>query len=148
LAIAGTLSDESDEDWYTFDTVDTDEKIGNSYHIEIAFTANSEEFVFDVVRGEACTGADMSHSNLTSYTWCVDGTSGGDGGMPIGEKECGKFDGGTSACGDHSTPYFLRVHRNPSYTAPGSCSTYNIKVTGRGGTKCDFTQACDGQTTE
>ena len=144
ITIVGNLTDGSDEDWYTFDTVDTTEGTGNSYHISIAFSDAADEFAFDVIRGDACAAPAADHSNLKSYTWCVDGSAGdADAGTAIGERDCGKFDGG-GACTDHSSPYFVRVHKSASYA--GSCDSYEFKVTAKGGDTCDFTQSCDPAT--
>jgi hypothetical protein len=145
ITLTGTLTSGSDQDWFTFDTTDTDEVTGNSYHVSIAFDTNTAEFAFDVVRGDKCAEPAADHANLTSYTWCVDGSAGSPDAGLIGERDCGKFDGGTGNCTDHSTPYFVRVHRKSGYSSEGSCATYHIKVTGKGGTACDFTQSCDPQ---
>lgn len=137
VQINGTLSSETDVDVWTFDSADKAEAATNSYHLSIAFTppAPNEEFVFDVVRGDKCEDAPVGPATaVTSYDWCVDGTDGD----KQGEKACGP----TAAvhCGDHSSKYFVRVHRKPG--AKGTCSVYQLTVTGAGGAACDFTQKC------
>lgn len=145
LTIKGTLSSATDEDWWRFDTVDSNETSTNSYHIRIEFTApaSNSEFVFDVIRGAKCGTPDAKHSGLTSYDWCVDGT-GTVGGKTVGEKSCGAT--APIHCGPHSKPYLLRVKRATGAT--GTCTQYNLKVTAKGGAACDFTQACDTQIDE
>jgi hypothetical protein len=144
LKLSGTLSSDSDEDWFKFDTIDSDESTTNSYHIKIAFTApaSNTEFVFDVLRG-ACGAPNATHSNLTDYDWCVDGT-GTVAGKTVGEKACGPT--APIHCGPHSKPYYVRVKRKPG--APGTCALYTLTVTAKGGAPCDFTKACDPQIDE
>ncbi len=147
LTISGRLTSDSDVDWYKFDTIDTDETSTNSYHIQIDFTAPvpaNNEFMFDVVRGEDCAAPAASHSSLTSYTWCVDGTGTGPGGETIGEQVCSA--GGDRHCGPHGRPYYLRVARRPGAT--GTCDEYRLTITARGSFNCDFTQDCAPQVDE
>lgn len=149
LTITGHLSSDTDEDWYTFNTVDTDEVTTNSYHIKIVFTApvTNNEFVFDVIRGNQCAAPDAAHSNLTSYDWCVDGTGKDASGNTIGEAACGIT--APIHCGPHSKPYLIRVHRAAG--AKGTCTAYTLAITAKGGGACDFSQAtgaCDKQVSE
>lgn len=148
LTITGRLSSDSDEDWYTFSTVDSDEGSTNSYHIKIVFSSTtSNEFVFDVIRGDKCAAPDSAHSNLSSYDWCVDGNGTDPSGTTIGEKSCGIT--APIHCGPHDKAYLVRVHRNPAVT--GTCQPYTLVVTAKGGGACDFSQssgACDKQVSE
>ncbi len=145
LNITGRLTSDADSDWYTFDTVDSDEGTTNSYHIKIGFTAppSNGEFVFDVVRGDACKVPDAKHKELTDYDWCVDG-SGKVGGKDVGEKSCGPT--APLHCGPHGKKYFVRVHR--AIGVAGTCAQYTLTITAKGGGTCDFTQACDPQVDE
>jgi hypothetical protein len=150
LNISGTLSSDTDVDWYTFDTVDSDESTTNSYHIKIGFTEPTNQtaaaqFAFDVIRGDQCATPDPNHSNLTSYDWCVDGTATDGSGNPIGEAQCGPT--GTIHCGTHDSTYYVAVHRVAGATP--TCDTYQLTVTAKGTGTCDFstaTGACDPQT--
>lgn len=146
LQIRGTLTTGTDEDWYEVATVDAPQATGNSYHVRIRFSASTSksEFSFDVLRGGGLCAMDATHSDLKEYDWCVDGSS-MLGGEPIGEATCGAPMG--AACTDHSKTYLLRVHRDKGYSQAGSCDEYVLEVTAKGG-ECDFTAACDPQTTE
>jgi hypothetical protein len=133
----GTLSSPSDVDTWTFDTVDTNEASNNSYHVSIAFTlpAQNDEFVFDVIRGDACLDSPVGpNTAITSYDWCVDGFDG----TNQGEKGCGPE--AAVHCTDHSSKYFVRVYRKAG--AKGTCTPYQLTVTAAGGAACDFTQKC------
>lgn len=145
LSLKGTLSADGDEDWWKFDTVDSDETTTNSYHVKIEFTApaSNTEFVFDVIRGAKCGTPDAKHSDLASYDWCVDGT-GTVGGKTVGEKACGAT--APIHCGPHTKPYLVRVKRKAG--AAATCTEYTLTVTAKGGGTCDFTQACDPQISE
>lgn len=145
LTIKGRLSADNDEDWWTFDTIDSDEGTTNSYHIRIVFSApaTNDEFVFSVVRGDACGAPDAKHSNLTEYDWCVDGV-GTVGGQTIGEQNCSAT--GPIHCGPHTKKYFLKVHRKSG--AAGTCGEYTVTVTAKGSFNCDFTKNCDPQVSE
>ena len=149
LTISGRLSSANDVDWFTFDTVDSDEGTTNSYHVHIEFTApvpTNDEFTFDIIRGSTCAVPDAAHSNLTEYDWCVDGTGTDSSGATIGEATCGVT--APIHCGPHDKPYLIAVRRKPAAT--GTCSEYTLKITAKGGT-CDFSQAtgaCDPQVQE
>jgi hypothetical protein len=148
LGIKGRLTSDTDEDWHKLTTVDTDEGTTNGYHVHMEFSAPSpnDEFVFDVIRGDACAAPAANHSGLSSYDWCVDGTGTDAGGKPIGEQSCGAQ--AAIHCGSHDKPYLVRIRRRPG--AAGTCSEYTLGVTARGGA-CDFSQAtgaCDPQVPE
>jgi hypothetical protein len=148
--ITGTLTNADDEDWFSFDTVDVSEAMGNGYHVSIRFSAPAaanDEFSFDIIRGSACAVPDAKHSNLKAYDWCVDGTA-MSAGAPIGEGACSSEEG-SAPCTDHSRPYLLRVHRDPLYVDPaGSCVEYTLEIKARGGDTCDFGATCDPQISE
>jgi hypothetical protein len=138
--ITGTLSSGSDVDFFKLDTFDTAEGNTNSYHVSIDFTAPTPntEFLVDVIRiasSGMCSDVPVGPSTgLTTYDWCVDGSSGSQGEAPCSAA-------GAVQCGDHSSQYFLRVYRKPGAT--GTCTEYAITVTGKGGDPCDFTQKCE-----
>ncbi len=141
VSLVGTLSAANDVDVWTFDSIDVDEVTTNSYHLSIDFVAPmpNDEFVVDVIRGDACTDNPAGNaSGITSYSWCVDGKS-ADG--LSGEVPCADNGGQSTHCEDHSTKYFVRVRRKLG--AMGTCTQYNLTVTGRGGDPCDFTQKCE-----
>ncbi len=149
LNISGRLTSDTDEDWYSFDTVDADNGTQNDYHVKIQFTApiGNSEFEFDVIRGDTCATPDAKHSNLATYDWCVDGTGTDASGTSIGEASCGAAT--QIHCGPHDKTYLIRVHRKAGVT--GTCSEYTLTITAKGGGACDFTQAtgsCDSQVTE
>ncbi len=134
VVINGTLSSATDVNVWAVSTVDTAEPATNSYHVAISFTqpATNTEFVMDVIRG-ACTDAPTGGvTNITTYDWCVNATS-----ATAGESVCGPT--AIHQCADHSSPYFIRVHRKAGATP--TCTSYQITVTGGGGT-CDLTQTC------
>jgi hypothetical protein len=138
LVINGTLSSATNVDFYTFNTVDTPETGTNSYHVSISFTMPSpnSEFVMDVMRGMPCSDTPTGGAtNITSYDWCVNGTSA----VPVGEAPCGPSTNNVPHCADHSSVYYLRVYRNA--TATPTCTAYQITITGGGGA-CDTTQKC------
>lgn len=145
VTMSGRLTSDTDVDWFMFDTVDSDEGSTNSYHVSIRFTSPSSnnEFVFDVIRGDTCGSPDAAHSDLTEYTWCVDGTYTIPGsGEVIGEETCGPT--APRQCGPHSKPYLVRVKRKPGAT--GSCIEYTLTATAKSAPgMCDFTMACDPQ---
>jgi len=135
LVISGTLSSDTDVDYYAFTTTDVNETTTNSYHVAISFTAPAAntEFVFDVTRGTPCVDAPTgAAASITTYDWCVNGTDGTNGEAPCGPTA-------TNHCTDYSSQYYLRVHRAAGVTA--TCTQYQITVTGGGGT-CDLTQKC------
>ncbi|MEZ4376310.1 MAG: hypothetical protein R3B07_36230 [Polyangiaceae bacterium] len=147
LNISGRLTSDNDVDWYTFQTDDSDESTTNSYHIQIDFTAPvpaNNEFEFAIVRGDACATPDASHSKLTSYTWCVDGTGTGPLGETIGEQTCGPQ--AARHCGPHGKKYFLKVSRKAGATP--TCDEYRLTITAKGSFNCDFSQKCDPQQDE
>lgn len=141
VTLSGTLSSENDVDVWTFDTVDTDELTTNSYHLSIDFAAPmpNDEFVMDVIKGDACTDTPSgSSTEITSYDWCVDGR--GPDGLS-GEVPCANDGTQPVHCNNNSSKYFVRVRRKLGAT--GTCTQYNIVVTAKGGDACDFTQKCE-----
>ncbi|MBI4953640.1 MAG: hypothetical protein HY908_16565 [Myxococcales bacterium] len=134
LTASGTLSADNDVDQYSFVTTDTNENTTNSYHVAIAFLANpNDEFQFDVVRGASCSNSPpAASSNLTTYDWCVNGSSGG-----VGEAPCSPT--GANHCADHSSSYFVRVHRKAGATP--TCAQYQLSVRANGGA-CTFGGQC------
>ncbi|MDI1445914.1 hypothetical protein [Polyangium sp. 6x1] len=140
LTITGTLGGANDVDVWSFDTVDTNEVTTNSYHVSIDFVAPTpnDEFVIDVIRGDACTDTPTGGgAGITSYDWCVDGKS-ADG--LSGEVPCANDGSQPVHCNNNSTKYFVRVYRKLG--AQGSCTQYSLLVTAKGGDPCDFTQKC------
>jgi hypothetical protein len=137
VLMQGTLSADSDVDFWKFNAVDIDEMTTNSYHVSIDFTGPTPntEFLMDVIRGATCADIPSGPStSLISYDWCVDGTAANGG-----EKTCGNSDGLTH-CNDNSSAYFVRVYRKPG--VPKTCTQYVIKATAQGGDSCDFTTQC------
>jgi hypothetical protein len=135
IVINGTLSSATDTEYYGFNTIDTPEAATNSYHVSISFTMPSpnNEFVMDVERGGPCVDAPTGPTtNITSYDWCVNGTS-----ANVGEAPCGPA--AAHHCADHSSQYFLHVYRNS--TATPSCTPFQITITGGGGS-CDVAATC------
>jgi hypothetical protein len=126
---------------WTFDTVDTDEAVTNSYHVSIDITLPmpNDEFAIDVIRGDACTDTPTGASTgITSYDWCVNGR-GADG--LSGEIPCANDGSQPVHCNNNSTKFFVFVRRKLG--AIGTCSPYNVVVTAAGGDPCDFTQRCE-----
>lgn len=141
IALTGTLSADDDVDVWTFNTVDNDELTTNSYHVSINFTAPmpNDEFVIDVIRGDTCIDTPTgSTTNVTSYTWCVDGR--GEDGLS-GEVPCANDGSQPVHCNNNTKRYFVFVRRKPGVT--GTCTGYNVAVTAFGGAACDFTQKCE-----
>src|SRR5205823_1013566 len=114
---------------------DTAESGTNSYHVAINFTAPTpnNEFVMDGERSKTCNDAPAgSATNITDYDWCVNGTGTDGMGKTIGEAPCTTTMGlNQPQCGDHSSHYFIHVHRKSSVT--GTCAQYSILVTAAGG---------------
>lgn len=140
LQLTGTLSGDTDVDVWVFDSQDVAEVNTNSYHVSIDLTGPSpnEEFVMDVIRGDACVDAPGGPATgITSYDWCVDGSYAGPGGQE-GEAPCSAT--GAVHCNNNSAKYFVRVRRKPGAT--GTCAQYIIAVTAKGGDACDFTKKC------
>lgn len=138
VQLAGTLSGDGDVDVWTFDTVDTPEGTTNSYHVSIDVVEGegSGDVLVDVIRGDACMDAPSGPAaGIVSYDWCVDGKS-ADG--MAGEAPCAPD--GVVHCNDNSAKYFVRVYRKPG--APGTCLSYKIQVSAKGGDPCDFTNQC------
>ena len=128
ITVSGTLSSDSDVDFYTFQSTDVAQGTTNSYHVDIHFTAPApnNEFLMDVIRGSTCVASPTGASaSITSYDWCVNGSAAG-----AGEAPCGP----TSAnhCADHSSQYYVRVYRKPGAT--GTCTQYTLSITANGGT--------------
>lgn len=141
ITLTGTLSAENDVDVWTFDVVDIPEINTNSLHVKIDLTAPvpSNEFKFDVIRGGACTDTPSGNSvGITNYSWCVNGRA-ADG--MSGEAPCASNGSQPVHCNDHSSKYFVLVRRALGET--GTCSQYNIVVTGTSADACDFTQKCE-----
>jgi hypothetical protein len=135
ITIQGTLSSDTDVDFYTFNTTDTNETTTNSYHVASSFSGPSPntEFVMDVIRGATCDDAPTgAGTNITSYDWCVNASN-----ATLGEAPCGPA--AVHHCGSHGSTYYVRVYRAAGVT--GTCTPYQITVTGGGGT-CDLTQTC------
>ncbi|MRG96542.1 hypothetical protein [Polyangium spumosum] len=141
ITITGTLGGAGDVDVWSFDTVDTAEgNVTNSYHVSIDFVSPTpnDEFVIDVIRGDACTDTPAGGGvGITSYDWCVDGKS-ADGLQ--GEAPCSNTGAQPTHCNDNSTKYYVRVYRKLG--AQGTCTQYSLLVTAAGGDPCDFTQKC------
>lgn len=149
LVVTGTISGDVDVDVFTFTAKNTANFVSgpNSFHVGVNFDAAGNpgsEFVFDVVHGATCLDSPAAKtSSLTSYNWCVDGS---DDGVGRGESPC-DVNGGASAtqrhCADHTSVYFLRVHRKTGATP--TCNPYKINITARGGPACDFAGGrCEG----
>ena len=137
IVINGTLSSDTDVDVYTFKTVDVNEMTANSYHLSISFTQPmpNGEFLMDVEMGTSCTDMPTGGSaNITSYDWCVNANMG-----TTGELMCAPATVGVPHCGDHSSTYYVRVHRKAGVT--GTCTPYQVTITAAGG-PCDLTQTC------
>jgi hypothetical protein len=135
VVIDGTISSATNVDVYAFNTVDTPETGTNSYHVSIVFSQPmpNNEFVMDVMRGAPCSDAPTGPTtNITSYDWCVNGTS-----ANVGEAPCGPT--AVHHCADHTSTYYVRVYRKAGVTP--TCTPYEITVTGGGGT-CDVTVTC------
>jgi hypothetical protein len=141
ITLMGNLSSDTDVDVFTFDSLDPSPSGSNPYHVSLSFTAPSPntEFVMDVIRSSTCTDTPTGNAtDITSYDWCVNGT-GMVSGVTVGEAPCGPSTANQPHCTDHSSKYYVRVHRATGVT--GTCTNYAITVTGSGGT-CNVTQTC------
>jgi hypothetical protein len=130
LSFKGTLSSDTDVDWFAFETTDSKQDVlKNTYRIHIEFSSNpGDEFQFDVLRGPAgtqCQGT--AKSALTSYDWCADSPGGSKG----------------AADADCSGSYRVKVSRKPGAT--GTCSQYAITVTSGASGACPAADACGAQ---
>jgi hypothetical protein len=107
----------------------------NSYHVAISITqpVPNNEFVMDVMRGDPCLDMPLgAGTSITAYDWCVNGSS-----ATVGEAPCGPS--AVHHCADHTSKYYVRVHRKAGAT--GTCTQYQVTVNGGGGT-CDVAQTC------
>ena len=124
--ITGTLSSDTDVDWYLINIKDAGEAGTNSYHPQIVFDKNpGDEFVFVALRGGDCM-KEATSPTLTSYDFCVNFKDG----MVRGEAPCGDADG-LAHCNDNSSAYRIGVKRNPM--KPKTCEAYSLKVRAAGG---------------
>jgi len=140
ITVTGTLSSDTDVDVYSFTAKDIVGATSNSYHVNILFAApaGNTEFVMDVERDAQCADAptDAAASNITTYDWCVNGTSTQADGGALGESPCGPT--AANHCNDESSPYFVRVHRAAGVT--GTCTPYTLQITAAGAACPDWTQ--------
>ncbi len=135
IVINSTLSSATDVNVWTFNTVDVIQSTTDTYNISLKFTApaTNTEFIMDVIRGSTCSDMPTGPATaITSYDWCVNGTSGANG-----ELTCGAT--AANHCTDESSVYFIRVYRAASATP--TCTPYQITINASG-TTCDMTQQC------
>ena len=124
--ITGTLSSDTDVDWYLINIDDAMEAGTNSYHAQIVFEKNpGDEFVFVALRGGDCAKESTSPM-LTSYDYCVNFKDG----LTRGEAPCG-VDAALQHCNDNSSAYRIGVKRNAMKTK--TCEPYVLKVRAAGG---------------
>ncbi len=124
--ISGTLSSDTEVDWFALTFTDTAESGTNSFHASIALTSNpNDEFVFVVV--SACTAAPTA-PQYTSVDTCVNFSNGG-----AGEAPCGNVTG-QNHCDDRSIARLVGVMRNPAATTK-TCSAYELTIAAAG--PCD-----------
>jgi hypothetical protein len=130
LLLEGSLSGDTDEDWYSLNSVDVDQvPAANSYRVHVEFLSPdgnpADEFLFDVIRGTAATTCDDSElkPTLTTYDWCADSS-----------------DAASKSDDDQSAPMRIRVYRNPAAT--GTCKLYKIRVTNGGSGACPPDDGC------
>ncbi|MBI5535363.1 MAG: hypothetical protein HY898_21725 [Deltaproteobacteria bacterium] len=133
LTLTGSLSSDTDVDWYAFTTTDTQQAPGaNTYRIHIEFAAGNgnpgDEFRFDVMRGApgtVCQGT--TKPTLTSYDWCADNQDSAKG---FADKDC-------------AGAYRVKVSRKAGAT--GTCSPYTVVVKSGGSGACPAKDACGEQ---
>ena len=131
LLVQGSLSSETDEDWYTLTAEDTNQVPNfNTFRVHVEFLAPDgnpgEEFLFDLLRASVAdpcpaTGA---KTGLLSYDWCADSVT----------------DPAVPADADQSSLFQLRVYRKPGTS--GTCNLYKIRVTNGGSGACPAADAC------
>jgi hypothetical protein len=138
ITVSGRLDSATAVAVYTFQTTDTvnvTTGTSDSYHVSISFTepAMNSEFVMDVIRGSTCSDTPTGMgTSITSYDWCVNGSSG-----MLGSDPCGSMAG--THCTNESSAYYVRVHRAAGATA--TCDEFQLTITAAGGA-CDFTMQC------
>ncbi len=130
--VTGTLSSDTDEDWFRVTFNDVSEANANSFHASISLTSNPNgEFVFVVV---ADCAAVPSAARYTSVDDCVNYLSGGVGLSPCGDAA------GQNHCAIRTMTRTIGVLRNPA--APSkTCASYTLSIAAAG--PCD-TSSFDG----
>ena len=133
--LTGTLSSDTDVDWFDVTIANKASGGTNGYHVRVTLDANpGMEFVFQVIRGGDCAKA-ATAPTLTSYDWCVNYSAGGQG-----EAPCGTGMVGLNQCADHSAPYKIGVKRSAT-AAMKTCAPYSVTVQAAAGA-CDPVDAC------
>lgn len=119
--IQGTLSTDTDADWYAIVATDQKEPAApNSFWVHVEFQADgnpADEYRFELIRstagGDACD-ATKAKGELLTYDWCAK-----NGASPE-----------TYAGDDASSTYRLKVYRKAG--AAGTCKPYKLKVSNGG----------------
>jgi len=133
LSITGSLSSDTDSDWYAVFAQDIlQETKTNSFRIHVEFLVPdgnpNNEFLFDVVRGSPatpCTPLTTTKSAITEWDWCADSTTNAD----------------KPADADQSAPIRIHVFRNPA-AASKTCNLYVLRITNGGSGPCPAADAC------
>jgi hypothetical protein len=135
IKVTGTLSSDTDVDWYAVPVKDAAENGGNTLHVRISFDTNpNNEFVFLAFQGNDCT-KEAAATPLTEFDWCVNFSS-----AMKGEAPCGEADG-LNHCTDHSGTFLFAVKRAKAATP--TCTPYVVKVQAAAG-PCGAPDACGG----
>ena len=133
--VSGTLSADTDADWYDVTIGNMPAGGTNQYHVQVSFDMNpNNEFVFQVIRGADCAKQAMAPT-LTTYDWCVN-WKGADG---SGESPCGDMTG-LNTCANHSAPYKIGVSRAKGATS--SCAQYVLNIQAAAGACAGPSDAC------
>jgi hypothetical protein len=132
LSVTGTLSSDTDGDWYAVLAKDVkQDPNSNSFRIHVEFLAPdgnpNNEFLFDIIRGSTatpCTAQTTGKTSLLQWDWCADSTT-----TPAKPADA-----------DQSAPIRIHVFRSPSATA--TCNNYTLRITNGGSGACPAQDTC------
>jgi hypothetical protein len=142
--LTGTISDDTDVDWFKVTVTDTPEEGTDSLHVSIAFDPpGDDQWLMQVIRGGDCM-KEATAPPIASYDFCVNYKTTAANGDPRGMAPCGEMEG-MPHCEDLSTVFLVGVKHNPAASTK-SCAPYNIKVSAAAGA-CDMAtlDKCEGE---
>jgi hypothetical protein len=131
VVVIGTLSSDTDTDWYGIVAKDQNElPANNTFHLRVEFQAPDgnpgDEFRFDIVRTVGTTPACDTvglKPELLEYDWCANNA-----------------DPAATSNDDATATFRIRVYRKAG--AAGDCKPYKLKITNGGGGACPADDGC------
>ena len=127
---SGNIVPDGDEDWLTFQGVDSLDDACDHLHVSATLTANPDgQFVFDVYRG-SCNPSSAICNASQDFDWYTDYLDG------TGECPCHPLPTPNSddivptpagnVCVDQTAQYYIRIYRAPGKLV--SCGGYTIEI--------------------